>query len=400
MASSAPQDATRTPVPSGLWPGSSPELIAAHERAMALVAEEDGVVVGIGSARKCIATFVVVLMLACLGLNSVFDALPGIRLDEGSVARRKYEYFAANKDSFNAVFVGSSQVYRHIDPELFDSLLDGSGQPVHSFNFGIGGMYFPEVLHAVDWILEQRPKNLKWLFVELRELEPLLFDENQVSLRDINWHTPRVAGLMAALTWRADEPWLDRLDTLHWTLRRSLHRFGNVALAIPAIELLLMRWEDSELDSWARRGHLTMDDELRENPGDPGLTRRRAFFRNNPQAHARLMAEYADDAQRLEPSPLLVDTLATLTLAIRAAGVEPVYFISAPSYRRYADIKRARELDVIPNLFSYNDPDAHPGFYARDELFEMRHLMSRGAERFTRLLARDFAAFREAREGD
>lgn len=45
----------------------------------------------------------------------------------------KLKYYKKNKNEFNTVIFGSSRLYRHIDPNILDSLLIGKG--VHSFNF-------------------------------------------------------------------------------------------------------------------------------------------------------------------------------------------------------------------------------------------------------------------------
>jgi hypothetical protein len=43
--------------------------------------------------------------------------------------------------------------------------------PTHSFNFGIGGMYLPETAYLLEQILNLKPRNLRWVFIEYDELK-------------------------------------------------------------------------------------------------------------------------------------------------------------------------------------------------------------------------------------
>ena len=43
--------------------------------------------------------------------------------------------------------------------------------PTHSFNFGIGGMYLPETAYLLEQILNLKPRNLRWVFIEYDEMQ-------------------------------------------------------------------------------------------------------------------------------------------------------------------------------------------------------------------------------------
>ena len=46
----------------------------------------------------------------------------------------KLEDFEKHKDEYDLIFLGSSQLYRHVDPVLFDKAFAEAGHPIHSFN--------------------------------------------------------------------------------------------------------------------------------------------------------------------------------------------------------------------------------------------------------------------------
>jgi hypothetical protein len=51
----------------------------------------------------------------------------------------KYEYYKKNAEAFNAVYLGGSLEYRHIDPTIIDSMAKKNGIDFRSFNLGIDG---------------------------------------------------------------------------------------------------------------------------------------------------------------------------------------------------------------------------------------------------------------------
>ena len=82
--------------------------------------------------------------------------------------------------------------------------------PTHSFNFGIGGMYLPETAYLLEQILNLKPRNLKWVFIEYDELQTKWSPENQTSRRALYWADwKRVSLLLRKLTDAGTDPlWL------------------------------------------------------------------------------------------------------------------------------------------------------------------------------------------------
>src|SRR5207302_10046083 len=105
---------------------------------------------------------------------------------DGGVSQ-KFRFFAAHKDEFDTLFIGSSRIYFQISPAIFDRVTRESGLPTHSFNFCIGGMYLPESAYLLEQILNLKPRNLKWVFIEYDELQTKWSPENQTSRRALHW---------------------------------------------------------------------------------------------------------------------------------------------------------------------------------------------------------------------
>ena len=108
--------------------------------------------------------------------------------DVGEVSE-KLAYFARHKNEFDAVFVGSSRVYRQISPGVFDAQVTAAtGRPMRSFNLGAPSMFLPESLFVIDRILAQRPARLRWMFIELDDPKPRLEEHAGLVRREVYWH--------------------------------------------------------------------------------------------------------------------------------------------------------------------------------------------------------------------
>src|SRR5882724_5585374 len=156
--------------------------------------------------------------MTCIGLHAV---LPFPEIDGG--VSQKFRFFAAHKDEFDTLFIGSSRVYFQISPVIFDRVTRESGMPTHSFNFGVGGMYLPETAYLLEHILNLKPRNLRWVFIEYDELQTKWSPENQTSRRALYWADwKRVSLLLRKLTDAGTDPlWLPNLAKLRDIMLRQ-----------------------------------------------------------------------------------------------------------------------------------------------------------------------------------
>jgi hypothetical protein len=78
----------------------------------------------------------------------------------------KLKHFKLDKN-INTVFIGSSRIFRHVDPALFDSLVSSKGFATKSFNFGTTASFYPECFFIYKEIMANS-KNVKNVFFELQ----------------------------------------------------------------------------------------------------------------------------------------------------------------------------------------------------------------------------------------
>jgi hypothetical protein len=183
------------------------------------------------------------LLYAAIGLAAfiatsalVHSVLPPM-VPKGIAAKLKY--FTEHKDEFDTVIVGTSHLYYSAAPEIFDATARESGLATRSFNFGIDGMHPPENFYVLEQILKTKPKNLKWVLLELGDIQTR-WDNILGTERAVYWHDwPRTElTLRKAFDPRGNANWLIKLTRL-WLARRDFisnlalfgKQFSNVGLA-------------------------------------------------------------------------------------------------------------------------------------------------------------------------
>jgi hypothetical protein len=84
----------------------------------------------------------VLLLLFAASFVAVAGALrPAVPWPGDAGVAARMAYFAEQKDSFDVLFAGSSNIQRGIIPEVFDARMSERGHPVRSFNLAAAGMH-------------------------------------------------------------------------------------------------------------------------------------------------------------------------------------------------------------------------------------------------------------------
>ena len=351
------------------------------------------VISALTNSAICAAAF----LITCAGLHAV---LPFPEIDGG--VSQKFRFFAAHKDEFDTLFIGSSRIYFHISPAIFDRVTRESGLPTRSFNFGIGGMYLPESAYLLEQILNLKPRNLRWVFIEYDELQTKWSPENQTSRRALYWADwKRVSLLLRKLTDAGTDPlWLPNRSKLHdIVLRqkdekntRSLLTFyagqfeknyTNVARAADVPDSFL------NCDTKGRRasylGAASDGYVIRPNQMSPGQA----------AAYERGLAAAMAQAGTRPLSPYAVEAYRQCAREVRNVGAAPIFLIT-PSTTQIN--MTAESIALAGVVMAFNNPQAYPGLFRSSVRRDGQHLTKPGAEEFTRIVAANFVEL--VRAGD
>jgi hypothetical protein len=333
----------------------------------------------------CVAAF----LFTCLGLHAV---LPFPEIDGG--VSQKFRFFAAHKDEFDTLFIGSSRIYFQISPGTFDRVTRERGLPTHSFNFGIGGMYLPETSYLLEQILNLKPRNLRWVFIEYDELQTKWSPANQTSRRALYWADwKRVSLLLRKLTDAGtDSLWRPTPAKLRDIILRQKEEKNTRSLLMFYVTQL-----ERNYTNVSRAADL---------PGN--------FLRRDTSERRASYLGAANDGYVVRPGRMSPSQAATyergLAAAITEAGTRPLSRYSLQAYQQCAQEVRnigatpiflitpsttqidiAVEINGAPGLMmAFNNPQTYPTLYRSDVRRDGQHLTKAGAEEFTRLVAANF----------
>ena len=335
--------------------------------------------------------------MTCIGLHAV---LPFPEIDGG--VSQKFRFFAAHKDEFDTLFIGSSRIYFQISPAIFDRVTRESGLPTHSFNFGIGGMYLPESAYLLEQILNLKPRNLRWIFIEYDELQTKWSTENQTSRRALYWADwKRVSLLLRKLTDAGADPlWLPNPKKLHDIVLRqkgAKNTRGLLTFYVTQFErnyTNVSRAADV-LDYFFRRDTRERRASYLGAAGDGYVTRPGGMSPSQAATYDRGLAAAMAEAGTRPLSPYAVEAYRQCATEIRSIGATPIFLITPST----TQINIATESTGLAGVvMAFNNPRAYPSVYRSSVRRDGQHLTKSGAEEFTRIVAANFVEL--ARTGE
>jgi len=318
------------------------------------------------------------------------------------VVKDKLEYFADHKDEFQALFCGSSRTNSGLDPEVFDATLRENGITARSFNLGVPAMMPPEQFWMIDEVLAQRPRSLRWIFIELLplQLHTIGAEETSPTIRDVYWRGWRETAICLRAVWH--DAGADRAKPLGvpegWD-GAPKELWKRCAKVIPPAMATWIRFAggagahlalfarcQSNIGLFAR-----MEEELGE---DTSSLETRGFMPRSEVIEGEALERYETVLQKLEhapplpPDPVAARAYGELLARVRRHGVTPVCFTTPTSLRR----------DFYPSpppgepLLAYNDPQRYGVLYEPGSRRNVDHLNKTGAAQLTRLLGLDFVS--------
>lgn len=300
----------------------------------------------------------------------------------------KYAHYQAHRDDYNTLFFGSSRIYSHVAPEVFDAVAtEGSASEIKSFNFGIPALRaIPGYILLRD-VLKDPPKNLKWVFIETpldTGYEPL---QNARTTRAIYWHTFANTKLAARYILNSDESMLRKAFLLGSHLLPCFYHQTNIGRLFDywlPIHQFSAADQAMNRDFLAQEGYapLIEEDELARQQFLAHLNR-------YDQSVEQLANRTAQGNSQVHIPAGKLDLIKEMVATVEAAGAHPI-FVVPPTLEPQFELKRAHQLGHIPTLWAFNNPGQFPELYAFEQRYDEEHLNDRGARAFTRLLADTF----------
>lgn len=302
----------------------------------------------------------------------------------------KLDSFFQHRDEYDAVFIGSSVIYRSIRPRIIDPIVSTSGKRFRSFNLGMDGMRGLETDHLLDRVIASKSARLRYVIVELPRWEPRTENEiSEFTYWQISWHTPRtMMTLLKTLQLQLGLEPQAQLETAWGHFRMFVLWQGNVGMAgqiRDGFNLGRSRRQSNWIEQAdPARGYKPLEVNV---------------FAKREKNHQRFLARFTEIAKRrssqaarrregIRSGPEFYNTEALRDQRdrIAAAGLKPIYIVTPTKIVR-----------PIPELF-VTDPDDFPlieiNLFRLDTHFDVVHLSENGALEYSRLVAEQLIRLR------
>ncbi|MBL8857702.1 MAG: hypothetical protein JNL28_04235 [Planctomycetes bacterium] len=307
--------------------------------------------------------------------------------------RAKYDYFKQHKDEYDVAFVGSSRLFRGVDPRIVDAGLREQGVEARSINLAIGGMTGFESDFFVREIVRLEPARLKVIVLEDQPWDPnSYFLGNTFSSRNVFWHTPAETVSALRSVWSVDAPLTDHVEWSWTHARLCAMKLANVAQG-PRIALDLLGKSRDPL----RRALST--EQLAEGAGFQALDDlisgefnpwREKLLANQEGFRAMVAAIPEQNARPVDLSRYNFKALGAQHAAAASIGAELVRLLPPGSTGQPEALELART-GAYAHTLDYNDPARFPRFFELEWRFDEHHLNRAGAQELSRLIGIDLA---------
>ncbi len=307
----------------------------------------------------------------------------------------KTQYILENEQDVNTVFIGSSTVYRHLNPSVFDSEMPEE-YGIRSFNLGSGRFAPPESYIYYKYLLSQKT-NVKYAFIELRDIFNIL-DENLHTARANYWYTPSyfLFTIRAILN---NKSLRNKEETNRKIRNHSLSFIENLLNVGLFKAVIRQKIKENRLVS--RNLNEVLGE---ENNGFKGyyVERKKKQNKENAQSDTTRMAKKMDQVARkfgkyerknFDCNQVHLKEIEELIRFSDEKGVHLVFFLNPKiAVRKYEEfIPIMQHIDNV-HILELADSRKYPQLYAAKYAYDNSHLNVKGAELISKLAANKFTA--------
>ncbi len=307
------------------------------------------------------------------------------------VLSEKMQDYAANRDRYSVLFLGTSRIYRTIVPEAVDEAMRESGCDETTYNLGVEGMFSVERDYVLNKILSERSPALKVIVTE--DVLPSIGkadDANFLSDRVRFFYNIESLPVFLDSLLSYPEPALDTLYRLIYLVVGYVREYSGVS---QLAGLLPKAGPDSgnlyDKGFLNNRGYLPLKAET-----DASFEQRRRSFVEDEQwlvldrQEQGLKGAYRADPRAKKRGAHLARRLAR----IAESGVKPAILV-LPQERPVTTVQAinsviSQQVDTAL-ILDYNKITQYPEFYNRDLWYDAFHFTFVGARMASKVIGRD-----------
>ena len=337
----------------------------------------------------CFVIFIAGLAITAKLLNNLapFAEVP--------LLRDKWAFWQEHKDEFDTLFIGTSRTIRGVMPSVFDKLTTEAGVPTHSYNFGIDGMFPPEDAYVAERIFATKPKNLRWVFIEMGVFLGDFEGRPPKSVRSVHWHD-------WTRTWLCvrEKLWPKKRKTKweRW-FKTENGEPSDASVAMTHLEVFLYQSLNigRGANAWSRlalQKILPVEDFGPKPDGFLPMPKESVLKGKVLETYQKELAERQVTPARVVPlRPYLQESFDRMRRLARAAGAE-VIFLVAPTTGELSG--QPDPSSKVPS-FDYRNLQKYPELFEFSARADTAHVTLKGAELYTRRIAESFIELNKSR---
>ncbi|MDB5228831.1 MAG: hypothetical protein JWN78_3024 [Bacteroidota bacterium] len=317
----------------------------------------------------------------------------------------KYEFYKKNADKFNAVYLGGSLEYRHIDPTIVDSIAQHNGIDLRSFNIAVDGHGLIQELTDLDGLLKIHNPNLKYIFFSISS-DAYFFPANLHTSKWVSWHdaTSTCRALRVILTSKDD---LKSKTKFSWFYTMSwMENLFKIGMMPDVLNFYVNKdkYDKSYLGK-LQNGFYPYDYEenhmFMEYKWEDTLIRQSKHeYENNPARRDSLTNDVLQSFENYKgdekPNKAMVNLCMEAYKKCMKRGIQ-VFFILPPKGRISYDILLP-VFNAMPEgtKIELADPRKYPKYYKADYGYNFHHLNYKGAKLQSYDMAKQLVALMKA----
>lgn len=344
-----------------------------------------------------VMTFLVVALITVVGIDGILSKSDKPNL---GLFSKKVDFLVENHDDYNVLVVGTSMIYRAIDPVILQRVAESQGCDVRAFNLGVSKLRLTELRHIRDQLSADMIGNY-----DLIVLSPMAASGINVA----NWPSSRVQhfsdweGYKTSLIDLWEYPATKRAPRLAYYSALLSGAFMYRQLGIGRLVSHFEGWPGSIADNntgdvfdggaildFSRHGFVALDDEP-----DEQFKRRQNGMIHAVEVFENLKTSNPDIAQFKGASAERAWRRYQRSMDYFADLDVPILMLLPPMAARRNQDKALADYAAAQGmpLLNYNQIDLYPELFDNENWFDYYHTSKAGAAAATELLGNDICSF-------
>lgn len=309
----------------------------------------------------------------------------------------KLDFFDKNREKFNAIYIGGSLEYRHLDPAIIDSSARAHGIDFRSFNFGIDGHNLPQQFRDVNYYIDNYSKNLDYVVMSLSS-EPYTLLSNMHTKKFVCWVDFKSMKDAIAVVWSLNDPVRLKIKYTYVYVMTWIENIFSIGMMDDIFQFYLDRPSfDQRYLGVKENGFYPYDAEYANLISDIerdniGLNSSKENYDSNKAKRDSM--RNADIAtfeyltkHKLLPNTTMLDLYTALHEKCKKNGIDLIVIMPPRGRTPYTLLQPI--FDALPcKKISLASPIEYPEYYAVEYSYNYHHLNSKGAKPYSREFGR------------